>query len=170
MIQGILYTVYIIFKVVKWTHLNIIVLVHFLTRNRFKHICFMDSHFDDTRFRTLFQNVQVFGEIFSKDIQNNTMIFLKTRKGLKSYYIRLHVIEGKKQKFELGMILLFAARLGCLYGSDDLSEEEFEDHVCDLEEFVRGTKKRKQFIDQLIDKIGAICNNNIDWQTGADSS
>ena len=147
-----------------------IILVQFLTRKRFKHICFMDKNLDDAEFRKLFQNVQIFGDIYSKDIQNNTMIFLNIRKGFKTYYIRLHVIEGKKQEFELGMILLFAARLGCLYGSDDMSEEEFEDHVCDLEEFVRGTKKRKQHIDQLIDKIGLICNNNIDWQTGVDLS
>ena len=122
----------------------------------------MDFTSDDPMKTTMFQNVQIFGEIFSKDIQENTLIFLNTRKGSKSYFIRLHVIEGMKQEFELGMILLFAARLGCLYGSDDLSEKEFEDRVCDLEEFVRGTKKRKQTIDELIDKIRLICNRNID--------
>ena len=122
----------------------------------------MDFTSDDPMKTTMFQNVQIFGEIFSKDIQENTLIFLNTRKGSKSYFIRLQVIEGMKQEFELGMILLFAARLGCLFGSDDLSEKEFEDRVCDLEEFVRGTKKRKQTIDELIDKIRFICNRNID--------
>jgi len=96
---------------------------HFLTRKRFKHICFMDKNLVKN---TMLQNVQIFGEIFSKDITKNSMIFICTRKGSKSYFIRLHVIKGKEPEFELGMILLFASRLGCLYRSDDLSKDEFE--------------------------------------------
>ena len=47
------------------------------------------------RMDTMFDNVQLFGEMFSNEITKNSMIFLCTKKGLKTYFIRLHVIEGR---------------------------------------------------------------------------
>ena len=121
---------------------------------------------DNSIMDTMFQNVQLFGDIFSDEITKNSMIFLCTRKGAKTYFIRLHVIEGREREFELGMILLFAARLGCIYGhslsDNSMSEEELEEHASDLEKFVYDTTQRKKTKSELIDKIRVICNSNIE--------
>ena len=121
---------------------------------------------DEKVLDTMFQNVQLFGDIFSDEITKNSMIFLCTRKGAKTFFIRLHVIEGREREFELGMILLFAARLGCIYGhslsDNSMSEEELEEHASDLEKFVYETTHSKKTKSELIDKIRVICNSNIE--------
>ena len=120
---------------------------------------------------TTFENVQLFGEMFSDDIMKNSMTFLCTKKGSKTYFIRLHVMEGKEREFELGMIFLFAARLGCLKGSDPLmTEEELKGHFCDLEGFIRNTTKHKKTKKALIEEIRRICNSNIDFHENSSRS
>ena len=116
---------------------------------------------------TGFGNVQLFGEMFSNDITKNSMIFLCTRKGSKTYFIRLRVMEGRERDFDFGMIFLFAARLGCL--KESMSEEKFEEHFCDLERFVYITNKRTKVKKKLIEKISKICNLNIDFHEASAS-
>ena len=84
-----------------------------------------------------------------------------------SVLVRGSLIEGKEREFELGMIFLFAARLGCL--KESMSEEEFEEHFCDLERFVYNTNKRTKVKKKLIEKISNICNLNIDFQEASAS-
>ena len=124
----------------------------------------LDADETPERMDTMFENVQLFGEMFSDDITKNSMVFLCTRKGSKTYFIRLRVIEGKEREFELGMIFLFAARLGCLKGSDpSMTEEELKEHFCDYEGFIRNTTKHKKAKKALIEEIRRICNSNIDF-------
>jgi len=123
------------------------------------------------RMDAMFDNVQLFGEMFSDNITKNSMIFLCTRKGSKTYLIRLHVMAGKEREFELGMIFLFAARLGCLKGSDpSMTEEELKNHFCDLEGFIRNTTKHKKAKKALIEEIRRICNSNIDFHENSSQS